>query len=166
MYGRREVITEEHAGFAVRLVAYLIDGVVLAILSLIILRIAYHFSGSTDDGQVIPVAVYASSGGINALVASIGNILSIAYVVAFWAWRGQTPGKMVMGIKIVRTDGSPIGIGGAILRYIGYIVSGLMFCIGFLWIALDPEKQAVHDKIAGTYVIRQSRQRKPVQVYG
>ena len=166
MYGRREVITEEYAGFAVRLVAYLIDGVVLTILSLIIMSIAYHFSGSTDDGQVIPVAVYASSSGINALVALINNVLSIAYFVAFWAWRGQTPGKMVMGIKLVRTDGSPIGIGRAVLRYLGYIVSGLMFCIGFLWIALDPEKQGIHDKIAATYVVRQPRQRKPVQVYG
>jgi uncharacterized RDD family membrane protein YckC len=58
-------------------------------------------------------------------------------------------------IKVVKTDGSPITVGTAIVRYIGYIVNSLIFGlpIGFIWAAFDPQKQGWHDKIAGTYVI-------------
>jgi uncharacterized RDD family membrane protein YckC len=61
---------------------------------------------------------------------------------------------MLIGIKVVSTDGSPITIGKAVLRYIGYIVSSLIFCLGFLWVIWDADKQGWHDKIAGTYVVK------------
>ena len=68
--------------------------------------------------------------------------------------QGKTPGKMVMGVEIVKTDGSPIGFGRAILRYVGYIISSIILFIGFLMIAFDSKKQGLHDKIAGTCVIK------------
>ncbi len=61
---------------------------------------------------------------------------------------------MMMGVKIVKTDGSSIGIGKAILRYVGYYVSTIIIFIGYLMIAWDSRKQGLHDKIAGTLVIR------------
>ena len=78
---------------------------------------------------------------------------SILYFPGFWAWKGATPGKMMMGIEIVNTDGSPIGFGRAIVRYIGYFVSGIIIYIGFFMIAWDGKKQGLHDKMAGTIVI-------------
>ena len=87
-----------------------------------------------------------------------GNLLSvlvnIAYFVGFWVRRGQTPGKMLLGIKLIRIDASNITLSVALLRYLGYIVSIAVLFIGFIWIALDSRKQGFHDKMAETYVVR------------
>jgi len=97
--------------------------------------------------------------GTSWLLGIIGFFLiGIAYLVCFWAWRGQTPGKMVMRIKIIRTDGSEMGWRIAVLRYLGYVISGLLIGLGYLWVAFDVGKQGIHDKIADTCVIRLSRQ--------
>lgn len=87
-------------------------------------------------------------------VIFISIISIIMYYIGFWAWMGATPGKMIAGVKIVATDGSSIGVGRAILRYIGYIASGIILGLGFLMIAWDEKKQGLHDKIANTLVIR------------
>jgi len=80
-------------------------------------------------------------------------VFAMIYTVVFWGWRGQTPGKMLFRIKIVKTDGSPIDYGTALVRYIAYYVSGILLLIGFLWVLWDRRKQGLHDKIAGTVVI-------------
>ncbi len=61
---------------------------------------------------------------------------------------------MIMGIKVVSVDGGPVSVGKAFVRWIGYFVSAIVFCLGFLWIIWDKEKQGWHDKIAGTYVVK------------
>jgi uncharacterized RDD family membrane protein YckC len=85
------------------------------------------------------------------------QLASILYFVGFWAWRGQTPGMMLLGLRIARdADGTPPGLGRSILRYIGFFISALVLFIGFIWIAFDRRKQGWHDKIAGTVVVRRS----------
>lgn len=84
----------------------------------------------------------------------IANVAGIVYYLLFWSKGGQTPGKMALRLKIITADGSNIKIGRAILRYFGYLVSGLMLGIGYLWIIWDKKKQGIHDKIAGSYVIK------------
>ena len=81
----------------------------------------------------------------------------LAYLVSFWGWRGQTPGKMVMRLKITRIDGSDIDWGAAILRLLGYVISFLIVFIGHFWILNDSHRQGLHDKIADTYVIKLPR---------
>ena len=88
------------------------------------------------------------------LIGVIDWLIEIAYFVGFWSWRGQTPGKMVVGIKVIRTDSSLITWPYAFLRYLGYIVSAMTLGIGFIWIAFDSHKQGIHDKIADTYVVK------------
>lgn len=83
-----------------------------------------------------------------------GLILLVLYTVGFWAWRGQTPGKIALRVRVVGVDGRPIGVGRAIVRYIGYLVSTLVFLGGYLMIGLTRRKQGLHDKIARTYVVR------------
>jgi uncharacterized RDD family membrane protein YckC len=75
-----------------------------------------------------------------------------------WATTGQTLGKMALGIKVIGADGAPVSWGKAILRYVGYIVSGLVLGLGFIWVAFDARRQGWHDKIAGTYVVRKEAQ--------
>ena len=83
-----------------------------------------------------------------------GLILLVLYTMGFWAWRGQTPGKIALRIRIVGVDERPIGAGRAIVRYIGYLVSTLAFFGGYLMISQTQRKQGLHDKIARTYVVR------------
>jgi len=77
----------------------------------------------------------------------------MAYFIYFHGATGRTPGKMLLNLQVVTTDGAPIGFGIAFLRSVGYIVSGLIFGLGYIWAAFDRRKQAWHDKIAGTVVI-------------
>ena len=80
-------------------------------------------------------------------------------MLAFWIYKGATPGKMVVSARIVdATDrGGPMTKGQAVLRYAGYFVSLLPLGLGYLWVAFDRRKQGWHDKIAGTVVVRGRR---------
>lgn len=155
---KKEVSTLEFAGFWRRLTAALIDLFAVAVIcSIIILIFApyqwFGFSGFWGTSDVFEEPVWRA---LPYLVG--GNVLSllvnIAYFVGFWSWRGQTPGKMLMNIKLVRTDGSKLIFGAALLRYLGYIVSIAVLFIGFIWIAFDSQRQGFHDKMAETYVIK------------
>ena len=84
------------------------------------------------------------------------SILPLAYYWLMIGLRGQTLGKMICSIKVVKTDGKPVGLGYAALReIIGKWVSAIVLMIGFIMIAFDPQKQGLHDKIASTHVLKQ-----------
>jgi uncharacterized RDD family membrane protein YckC len=85
-------------------------------------------------------------------------VISLAYQLIFIGKKGATPGKKFMKLRVTFPDGTyPIGIGKAFLRMIGYMLSGMICYIGFLMIIFDKEQhRALHDKIAGTVVIRES----------
>jgi uncharacterized RDD family membrane protein YckC len=79
--------------------------------------------------------------------------MTIAYFTYFHGTTGRTPGKMLLGLQVLSADGTPISFGIAFLRAVGYLVSGALFNIGFIWAAFDKRKQGWHDKIADTIVI-------------
>lgn len=133
--------------FGPRLLAFLIDAVLVAFFGFV-LAFVLGFVGSflllfTPD-RPIP---------LEALIIICGIVFSIAYYVAAWAKSGQTLGKGLVGLKVVGHDGKPPTGGKAFLRYVGYLISGLILSLGFLWVAFDRKRQGWHDKIAGTYVV-------------
>jgi len=132
-------------GFGRRLVAILIDGALVFILSFIVAAAVSVIP--LFIGWLIPIPV-------TALIVPAGLLFSVIYFAGAWQKSGQTIGNMVVGIKVVGQDGSRLSWGKALLRYLGYIVSGIVASIGFLWVAFDRKRQGWHDKIAGTYVIR------------
>src|SRR6478735_7237429 len=82
-------------------------------------------------------------------------VIPIVYFPYFWKASGQTPGAKMAGVKIVRDkDGGPLDWGAAILRLIGYAISGMVFYIGFIWILIDKRKRGWFDLIAGTVAIK------------
>ena len=88
-------------------------------------------------------------------LAAVYLLAHLLYHVVFWSWRGGTLGQLALGIQVRReSDGRRIGIGTAVLRYIGYVISAWILYIGLIWAAFDRRKQGWHDKIAGTVVIR------------
>jgi len=138
------------AGFWIRVVASLIDALLLIVAmavlgSLLFLTTGFASSELSSEGHL----------ALGLLTQLFLAALQTAYYVLFTGYGGQTPGKMAVRIKVVRTDGNAIGYGTAALREIvGKFVSSLIFGIGYLLVAFDAQKQGLHDKIASTYVIK------------
>ena len=87
-----------------------------------------------------------------------GTLLIVAaYAAIMWKLRGTTVGGIVFDLQVVRLDARPIDWGTAIVRALACFLSLVVLGLGFLWIAIDPERQAWHDKIAGTVVVRAAR---------
>ena len=123
----------EYMGFWIRLASLLIDVVLLAIVNLII-----QFAM-----------------GDSLLTSLVNLVINVGYAVIMIAWRGQTVGKMIVGIQVVDRQGNIPGIGAVLLReVVGKFLSGIALGLGYLWVAWDREKRGWHDHIAGTYVIR------------
>lgn len=147
----------EYAGFWIRLGAGIIDLAILVFITWIITNVFAALCQGCGMAAVSPLLGGITFGYSFLLVLIIWVIvwlMEIAYFIGFWVWRGQTPGKMVMGIKVIRTDSSPITLPYALLRYLGYIILAMTLFIGFIWIAFDSHKQGIHDKIADTYVVK------------
>jgi len=139
------------AGFVTRLVAFFIDQVIIGV-ALVILMVtvgilfrSFRLSELLGTRDLTLQLVTISLG-------AAGLILSFLYYVGFWLLAGQTPGKAVLGLAIVQTDGGRLRLGRATLRWFGYWFSGILF-LGYLWILVDDRRQALHDKLARTLVV-------------
>lgn len=128
-----------YAGFWIRFAAYFIDAVILMIVQV---ALAFVFVGDT-----------ASMFAPNLTVQLLSLVLGIAYFCGMESSSRQaTLGKMGVGIKVGKANGEQISFINALGRYLGKILSALTLMIGFMMAGWDSKKQALHDKIAGTYV--------------
>jgi uncharacterized RDD family membrane protein YckC len=100
----------------------------------------------------------ALAGGGNATwwVTLISTVCFFGYFTLFTALYGKTPGKMLLGLRVVRYDGSKPGWATAFLRQcFGYTVSSAGILLGFIWPAFDKRQQGWHDKLARTFVVEE-----------
>ena len=120
------------ASFGIRLVAALIDGLLLGVVGTIIRVIVGDVLGS-----------------------AVNLLLGLAYYTYLeGSPSGQTIGKRAMSIRVIDfAGGGPIGPGRALIRYIGRIVSAIPCLLGYFWMLWDGEKQTWHDKFATTVVV-------------
>jgi uncharacterized RDD family membrane protein YckC len=145
-----------YAGFWWRFLASLIDGVILGTVSTI-MQYAM-FPSMVTSTPIAPGTNPLSTLGPAlaragwAILAS--TLVSLTYSAWFIGALGATPGMMALGLKVVRPDGSPISYGRAIGRYFAAMLSAMILCIGYLLIAFDSEKRALHDMICDTRVIK------------
>jgi uncharacterized RDD family membrane protein YckC len=131
-----------YGGFWIRVVAYIIDVIIVGVVGLVVDVI---FRANPNDPSS---SGYAAANGINFLIG-------IAYFVGFWSYWSATPGQRILKLRVVDANTmQPIGVGKAILRYIGLIVSFVVCFIGVIWVAFDARKQGWMDKIAGTVVLQ------------
>jgi uncharacterized RDD family membrane protein YckC len=84
-------------------------------------------------------------------------LLALMYHVGFWTWKSTTLGGMICQLRVVRTDGGKLELPVSLVRGLTGIFSLVIAGLGFLWILRDPERQAWHDRIAGTYVVKVPR---------
>lgn len=87
----------------------------------------------------------------------VGFLVALAYHISFWTLKGTTLGGIICQLRLVRVDGARIGFPDALVRGLTGIFSLAVFGLGFLWILRDPDKQAWHDRVAGTYVVKVPR---------
>ncbi|HEX6558082.1 MAG TPA: RDD family protein, partial [Longimicrobiales bacterium] len=110
------------------------------------------------------------SHGIRSFLAGIADDIGVGfgwsavYFTAFLAlWRGQTPGKRLVGVRVILLDGHPLGWWMSFERFGGYAASLSVGLLGFLQILWDRNRQGLHDKACETVVVRVSDAAKPVQ---
>ena len=143
----------EYVGFWPRVGASLIDTVLLLIILLPLIHVVYGPTYWASESFI--------QGPFDFLIS---YVLPAIAVIAFWIARQATPGKMVIGAKIVDAKtGRPASTGQLVGRYLGYYVSSIPLFLGVFWVAFDEKKQGWHDKLAGTVVVR-TKDRGPKEV--
>lgn len=170
-----------YVGFWRRFWAYLIDGLILtvpiwlmaaplvwnpfitAFVNLVLAPGAYTVDPATGAYTATPATMAA----MTSLIDKFGPEFDLLFVLLFgvqvlyfgllWSRRGASLGQELLGIEVRHeSDGSRITFKRGVLRVFGYLVSGLILDIGFIWAAFDPRKQGWHDKIAATVVVKPS----------
>lgn len=139
-----------YAGVLVRFAAAFIDSVIVGIVSTVVGFILGLLAGVAGGDTATGIA-----SGLSGLFQFV---LYFGYSIYFIGNKGQTPGKMVMKIKVVKLEDKSVpGYTSAFLREaVGKIISSLVLSLGYFWAIWDPKKQTWHDKIAGTVVIKTS----------
>jgi uncharacterized RDD family membrane protein YckC len=117
---------DQLVGFGPRLLAWVID--------MIVLGVASGFLAAAHLGGIAPLA-------------------DLAYFLCFWSTTGATVGMLALQIRVVRADGQPLSALTGLMRYAGYLLSIIALFLGLLWVLWDREKQGWHDKLAGTVVV-------------
>jgi uncharacterized RDD family membrane protein YckC len=130
----------EYGGFWIRFVAKLIDGIIEGGISLVI--------------WLIYGLVVGKVGSTSSILNLIYYPIGIAYVTYFIGAQGATPGKMALGLKVVRPDGGKVSYGRAFGRFWAEMLSGIILSIGYIIAAFDGQKRALHDHICDTRVVR------------
>lgn len=141
----------QDAGFLRRLGAYLIDGLLLGSAYYVVLMI----------GSVLIAVAMASKGNSEAVAITGGVLLALAYaLMSYFYYVGMersklqaTVGKLALGIKVVDAGGRRLGWGRASARWAGSLLSYATVYIGFFLAGWTRRKQALHDLLAGTYVV-------------
>jgi uncharacterized RDD family membrane protein YckC len=153
-----------YGGFWRRLVAYTIDKIILYFISLFLLLTAFLALGQGGLSLSNIVATGDIPRGMGLVVISYAIAMFITdmiYFIWFHGSVGQTPGKMILGLRVIQASGDDMTFGAAFLRWVGTLVSSLFLSLGYLWIAFDGKKQGWHDKIAATLVIRTTSDARP-----
>jgi uncharacterized RDD family membrane protein YckC len=149
-----------YAGFWIRLIARLLDGLILGIPFGIVFVVfalaggifANNTSSSSQDSQNAAAAAF---GGAFLLLYLLVLVVQVAYWIYFWGSSGQTLGMRLLHLRVVDANtGAPIGYARAAVRFLMTIVNSWACYIGWIWVAFDPRKQGWHDKVANSVVLQ------------
>lgn len=137
-----------YVGVGRRAVAIIIDAILIGV---VIGVIGGVLGGAMMAGSDDPAGAAGSLG----MIQGVLGLLGVLYLVVMEALTGQTIGKMIMGIRVVRADGTPISWKESIIRNVLRIIDGLLvYIVGAIFIWTSPLKQRLGDKAAGTIVVR------------
>jgi uncharacterized RDD family membrane protein YckC len=154
----------EYAGFWLRFVAYIIDSIIISFLEfLIVLPFLGLFGIKILELSTIRELENADYELLIPIIAS--TIIGLGSTVLLITWfyyallqsgaRQATVGKMALGLKVTDVNGDRLTFARASLRYFSKILSSLFMMLGYIMAGFTEKKQALHDMIANTYVVRQ-----------
>ena len=151
----------EYMGFWIRLAAFVVDRI---ISYLIAAGIAAAIGLSRTSGDVDPAIQQEVTINLETINYSflllVWGIWTI-YSVVFTVLRGQTLGKMLLGIQVVDANGNiPPWYRVLVREVVGKSLSEIIIWVGYVWIGLDPNKRGWHDYLGGSYVVRKRRRSK------
>lgn len=150
--GGQSLGVRRYAGFWIRFVARVLDGVILGVVIAVVnvpVQIMVGLGSIRgDQAGALPLVF-----GLMGVMILVDFALGFAYEVYFVSTRGATPGKMILGLKIIRSDGGPLSVGQAVGRYFAYLLDSFTMLIGFIMAGFDDQKRALHDRICDTRVI-------------
>ena len=163
--------TREYAGFWRRFGAYIIDSIILGAISYGVNYVIGRVYGDSISPSLVNDLAMAGQDPQAALNVMMGPMMelllitSLASFLVFWFYFAgfessglqATPGKGLVGIIVTDMDGERVGFGTATGRCLGKYISSLILGIGYLMVAWTAQKQGLHDKIAGTLVMRKPR---------
>lgn len=133
-----------YGGFWIRVVAQLVDGLIISIGGIIVSFIFGVAFGAIGMNGIATRTV----------TQVLLTILGIAYVTFFLGTYGATLGKMICRLRVIRPSDDKISYGRAFVRYWATLLSGFILCIGYIMAAFDDEKRALHDRLCDTRVVR------------
>ena len=142
-----------YAGFWIRFVAYLLDGIILSVIIGPIFFIFFApvagFASFADDPEAIMVFAAGMSGFV-----IIELVIYLLYFAGMESSKYQaTLGKMAIGVIVTDENGNRISFGRGAGRLLSKIISAMILYIGFIMAGFDSRKQSLHDKIASTLVV-------------
>ena len=141
-----EEVSYSIAGLKLRAAAFIIDLTVVGLITYITIEAGFSFMNEEDinPGELerVFIPIYA-----------LLFFLASTYFIFLHYYAGRTLGKMVLGIRVISADGTELGLWESFMRWVGYYISAVLLFAGFIWSVFDPDSQAWHDKIAGTYVV-------------
>jgi uncharacterized RDD family membrane protein YckC len=146
------LIVVEKAGLVLRFAAGMVDlALISGVVGLFLLVGNVVFSWTSPGAGAMGFGAFLL---LTLPVYILEVLLAAGYFSYFHGSTGQTPGKMLLGLKVVDKTGSLPTYANSFLRFVAGTFSALLFFMGFIWIGLDLNKQGWHDKIAQTVVIR------------
>lgn len=148
------VAAGNYAGFWIRFVAWLIDGIILMVARSIA-QFALLAPMRQPQRGASPDVVFGAMMGMLALAIPLGIVIGCTYE-SFFVSSGlrATPGKLALGLKVVRPNGAQLGLGRAVGRYFAKWISMTTAGIGYIMAGFDSEKRGLHDLMCDTRVVR------------
>ena len=147
---------EPRAGFGIRLLAHLCDGLNSLIVAIPFQLIGLLVSDSSSTSDADGFASFPGLGGGSYDIWSVLGTIATFLVLAYWIGsRGGSPLRVRLGVLVLdQNDGSFIGTRRAVYRGLMGYVSQLALLLGYLWMLWDPQRQTWHDKVAQSVVVK------------
>jgi uncharacterized RDD family membrane protein YckC len=138
---------QQYVGFWARFVAVIVNSIILGAICYVLMLVLGIELDASRPLEELEAAMRQ--------VQLLNALCGLVFFIGIWVLTQTDPGKMIFGAVIVdaKTGEKPSTL-KFVLRYLGYIVSTIPLCLGFIWVAFDARKQGFHDKIAGTVVVR------------
>ena len=168
----------EYAGVGIRFLAWLLDLVpFLALLLVVTVPWFADFFGemsrafpdtaqgvppTSDEFRALMADFIGRTSGAFLRIGAIAQVAGLVYYAGSWLWLGRSPAQALLGLRVVREeDGGRPDLGRVAVRYVGYLLGGTFLLLGYGWALIDRRRQAWHDKLAGTLVVRTAREPVP-----